>query len=337
MRNRPVALSLVIVMAALCAAGALGAAGPAGAGRAATSTGQRMPRAPGGDLGATRPLTPSELLFTPDSGLRMTNASNPRASVSVTGLVYLFYEDHSVVPSRPMIATALDGLTFGPGRERVQADNAYDPFRVHLPDGAWRNYLTQPPPQTNLVLSESGADGIHFTQDPGVRYTAVVSDNNTIGVHDEYVAPDGGVALLYVGDLYGLNNVRRAVSTDMGWTFAFEDGNVLGDAGGGGGPNSFVDEKSTALPDGRRRLFVMRQGTIYSFTTVDGYHYAQDPGVRARPSDYAALTLHDPAVVRLPDGRYRMYVAEQTSPGVFSLVSATSGVEWRAWLPAIVR
>ncbi len=95
--------------------------------------------------------------------------------------------------------------------------------------------------------------------------------------------------LLYVGDMQGLNNLRRAYSPpgDNGWNFQFDRGNILGDAGAGGGPNSYVDPKSLRLPDGRIRLFVMRQGALYSFISEDeGRTFQREEGVRLSPADF---------------------------------------------------
>ena len=79
-------------------------------------------------------------------------------------------------------------------------------------------------------------------------------DKGWMGVYDVYVDQQDRVVLLYLGDKDGLNNVRRAVSTDQGWTFTFQRGDVLGDAADArarGANAAFVDQKSTLLHDGR--------------------------------------------------------------------------------------
>jgi hypothetical protein len=284
-----------------------------------------------------------DLYFTPDSGIRMENASNPAASVDdETGTVYLFYEDHSTAPGQRMVATSPDGLNFLTGRPVTDADDPHFPYKVHLPGGKWRKYFFDV--QTAQLKSQSSTDGIHYAVDAGVRYRLQPADNGTMGVRDLYVDPSGGVVLLYIGDMGGVNNVRRAYSPpgDNGWTFTFEDGNVMGDADAGGGGNSYVDPKSILLPDGRRRLFTMKQGPlppqpgkravgkIYSFISQDGKSYELEPGVRLQPDDFTELavwSLNDPVVVRLPDRRYRMYVAALVSDANgtrVSIVSATT-------------
>jgi len=273
----------------------------------------------------------SDLRFTPDPGFRVENASNPAASVDPqTGTVYLFYEDRTTTPGQRMVATSSDGLNFANARPATDADNLHFPFHLRLPDGTWRQYFFDP--QAAALKSQSSAGGIHYTPDPGVRYTAHPSDNGKVGVHDEYVDPFGGVVLLYIGDMQGVNNIRRAYSPpgNNGWTFTFEDANVLGDAEAGGGGHSYVDPKSILLPDGRRRLFTMSQGPlppqpgersvgkIYSFISQDGKSYDLEQGTRLQADDFtefAVWSLNDPVVVRLPDGRYRMYVAALVDGG----------------------
>jgi len=110
--------------------------------------------------------------------------------------------------------------------------------------------------------------------------------------------------------------------------FTFDRANILGDADQGGGANSYVDEKTIRLADGRLRLFCMRQNTIYSFiSNDDGYSFSREPGARLERSAFSGATLttlNDPVVVRLADGRYRMYVASLRSDNVWVVVSATT-------------
>ena len=109
--------------------------------------------------------------------------------------------------------------------------------------------------------------------------------------------------------------MRRAYSPpgDNGWTFSYERGNILGDHEAGGGSRTYVDIKSVGLPDGRRRLFVMRGGTqILSFISdIELRSFSLELGVRLSKDDFTELeviSLHDPMIIRLPDERYRMYL-----------------------------
>lgn len=275
-----------------------------------------------------------DLAFTPDPGVRVPAASLPKPFVDETGRVHLFYEAQTTQGGRAMYAVSDEGLTFAAGRLQQPADLQYHPFRTRMPNGVWRMY-TQDPRNPIELRSNSSGDGVVFTGDAGLRYQVQPDDRGWMGVYDHYVDPRGRVVLLYLGDKTGLNNVRRAVSTDQGWTFTFARGDVLGDSADArtrGASRAFVDQKTTPLHDGRRRLFAMRSGcAIYSFVSSDGDVYDREPGARVTTTAFGDLpirSLHDPVVVRLQDGRYRMYVAaalqNTTGPDGSVIVSATT-------------
>jgi hypothetical protein len=263
------------------------------------------------------------LIFTFDAGYRVLDATNPAAGIGADGVYWLYYTDHAT--GRPMVTTSANGLSFGTAS--VAATWANDSRNTLMPDGkTWRRYAYDP--RTVLMTSSKSSDGITFTSESGTCYTPQPQDNATLGVYDAFSDPSGNVVLLYIGDLFGRNNIRRAVSHDGGLTFTFERGNILGDDNAGGGGNSYVDEKTTRLPDGRLRLFTMKSLTIYSFLSIDGgYSFSLEAGARLRPSDFKGgtlNTLNDPVVIVLPDGRFRMYVAALRSDNVWVVVSATS-------------
>jgi hypothetical protein len=263
-------------------------------------------------------------VFVFDSGFRVLNATNPAPGVDpVTGQVWIYYVDQ--IAHKTMLRISDDGLTFGNASEPSSWKN--DSRNTLMPDEkSWRRY--QYDPRAATLGSSVSSDGANFVAESGTRFAPQPDDHGVIGVYDLFSNHNGDVVLLYLGDLPGKNNVRRAVSHDGGLTFAFDHGNVLGDDDAGGGPNSFVDQKSLRLPDGRLRLFTMRKNTIYSFiSNDDGLTFAFEPGIRLQFADYkeAALTsLNDPVVVRLRDGRYRMYVASLRSDNVWTIVSATT-------------
>jgi hypothetical protein len=263
-------------------------------------------------------------VFVFDSGFRVLNATNPAPGVDpVTGQVWIYYVDQ--IAHKTMVRIANDGLNFGAATEATSWKN--DSRNTLMPYGKrWRRY--QYDPHTTLMTSSVSSDGANFIAESGTRYAPQPDDHSVIGVYDLFSNHNGDVVLLYIGDLTGRNNVRRAVSHDGGLTFAFDHGNVLGDDNAGGGPNSFVDEKSLRLPDGRLRLFTMRKTVIYSFiSNDDGLTFAFEPGARLQFADYKEATLtslNDPVVVHLPDGRYRMYVASLRSDNVWTIVSATT-------------
>lgn len=257
------------------------------------------------------------LRFYPDSGIRVDQASNPEAGVDpLTSVVYLYYEDRQAQGPGPRerVALSVDGLEYQPGS--VPRDHANDPRRVLLPDGNWRMYQLS---RAMTLTSTYSTDGVSFVSEPGIRYALAPEDRGSMGIYELFADSSGGIVMLYLGDLLGSNNTRRAYSRDNGLSFQFERGDVLGDAALGGGARSHVDLTSILLPDGRRRLFTMQGGNgtpqIHSFVSSDeGRSFAQEPGPRVSSSDWTEFPvfgLYDPTIVRLPDGRYRMYVCGQ--------------------------
>ena len=278
----------------------------------------------------TRELLPALLSFAPDSGIRMNLAALAKATIGEDGLTYLFYEDKSMERLKDPIASSHDGLVFGEGES--SDSSVRHPYAVHLPDGTWRNYILS---KDNVITSESSVDGKEFTEDQGIRYSPSQVDKGTLGTYDVFVDRDGGVVLLYVGDLRGLNNVRMAYSPpeDNGWSFSYAWGNVLGDDDAGGGSRTYVDIKSVELPDGRRLLTAMKGGShIYSFISdVTLKLFTLETGVRLSASDFTELdvvSLHDPMVTELPDGRFRMYlhlhIRDEKGADKTVIVSATT-------------
>jgi len=266
----------------------------------------------------------ASLTFVFDSGFRALNATNPAPGLDAsTGTFYLYYTDHQ--NGRQMVQTSTDGLSFTAAS--VAQDWRFDSRNTLMPDGkTWRRY--QLDLRTNTMGSSVSSNGVQFTAESGTRYSPVTQDKSSIGVYDAFSDRSSGVVLLYIGDLQGVNNVRRAYSRDAGLTFVFDRGNVLGDDNAGGGANSYVDEKAIRLPDGRIRLFTMKQNTIYSFISADdGYSFTKESGTRLERSAFGGATLtslNDPVVVRLADGRYRMYVASLRSDNTWVIVSATT-------------
>jgi hypothetical protein len=273
--------------------------------------------------------------FTADAGERMTGASNAGVKFSTADTMELLYQDNTVTAGNTQkIASATassDWLNFTVSDANANGDN----FRaLKLPDGTCRAYgfnttkgLTNG--ETGLT-SRSSTDCVTFTQDSGNRYDLQSADNGTLGVYDLFNDSKGGVVLMYIGDMLGLNNVRRAYSTDNGMTFTFTNGDVLGDDNAGGGNNSYVDEKTAKLANGNILLVTMKAGSVYSFvSTDDGKTFTKETGVRLQPSDFTGMnlvSLNDPQIIALPDGRYRIYMtgtpADKTA--LASIVSATS-------------
>lgn len=251
----------------------------------------------------------------PDAGVRVEKASNPFATVdSATGITYLGYQDRSGGGDKFRMAS--DGLTFTSPTALTYNNRSVDSRRTLMPDGVtWRLY--QVDPTTGVMSSYKSTDGNVFTAESGTRYSAQTADAGSVGVYDLYTAGDGALVLVYVGDLRGKNNLRMARSTDNGLTFTFYKGNVLGDDDAGGGGSSFIDNKTMALPDGRRRMFTMRAAELQSFVTTDGYNWSRESGTRISYKDFATVgltiySLNDPVAVIDKNGKLKVYVAAST-------------------------
>lgn len=248
----------------------------------------------------------------------MEDASNPGARMNDDGTLDLLFESASL--RRGVVATAeesSDWLDFAV----TDTDADAGIFRaLKLPDGTCRAYgfdATKGIDGEGLT-SRSSKDCVTFTEDEGYRYLLQPADKGKMGVWDLFVDSEGGVVLLYLGDMLGLNNVRRAYSTDGGWTFEFTNGNVFGDDDAGGGARSFVDDKVVVLPDGNIRAITMRGGSVYTFlSTDDGKTFGYE-GEALSPDDFTDgnyVGLFDPQLVLLPDGRQRIYVTAQVETG----------------------
>ena len=258
------------------------------------------------------------------------------------GTISLLYEDHTGDSPAQYVVTSEDGLLFSDRGESV-SNSVGGQFRAkQLPDGTWRGYGydTTKGIEGGCLTSQSSSDGVTYTQDEGCRYTLQEEDEGWMGVYDFFADSKDNIVLLYLGDKENLNNVRRAYSTDGGWTFTFTNDNVLNDEDLGGGSMSYVDEKVIVLSDSRVFLVAMQQGDIYSFISEDdGVTFQRYKEILLEPSDFVseeygvASSLHDPQIIALEDGSLRIYVTAffkndtvTKEDDVQSIVSATTKV-----------
>ncbi len=255
-------------------------------------------------------------------GMVLETASNPGAKVDDDGNVLLLFEERGDdISGKNGIAMASedsDWLSF------TVVDESADigAFRaLELPDGTYRAYGVDPTKGVaegyGCFTSRSSQDGVTFTEDEGCRYVLQDFDHESIGVYELFVNSDDDVILIYLGNLrgpvdaqWGKNTARRAVSTDGGWTFEFDRGYILGDEDDDEA-DAYVDQKVISLGNERWRLISMSGGQIYSFISEDdGYSFVLE-GQILTTNDFAQYdigSLHDPVIVQLPDGRFRIYV-----------------------------
>lgn len=276
--------------------------------------------------------------FEMDEGIRIDGASNPAVGISEDGEVYLFHNNTAdtnwfdELGSMQPVGYSEDGLEFELIGKSPQTD-FYHPSKVQLEDGTWRKYIAKSSTakdntgEEGNVTSKTSEDGLTFADDDGLRYEGYESDNGTMGVNDFFLDSKGGVVMLYIGDMGGADNTRRAYSEDT-WNFEFEDENVLDDIDAGK-HWVHVDPNTTPLSNGNRLLITMvrgentvpaiglqRVGLVYgTVLDEDGYPISQ-PQLLFDYSDYDEFnvwSLNDPVAIQMPDGRIRIYVAALVS------------------------
>jgi hypothetical protein len=273
-----------------------------------------------------------DLTFTPDTGFRIENAAIPRIFYDSLDGKYFLYFDNSPGPGSKY-EVSYDGINFYGSYFQLPPSVFSDTSFQHNPKindlhaGISRNYWKYGASDT--IVSNSSTDRITFSADTGFRYILMPNDSGRMGVNDFFKLSGDSVTFIYIGDLFGRNNTRLAVSDDNGISFQFVCNNIFSDYFAGGGGNTYVDVKSTYLDDGSVRIFTMKGGDkLYCFRTINGIDYIPEGNI-LKASDFSWTTLYslnDPHCIKLPDGRYRIYVAARTEAGapLYSIVSATS-------------
>lgn len=180
----------------------------------------------------------------------------------------------------------------------------------------------------------------------GVRVEAGPSGAlDSLGVDNANIVqlPNGMLRMYYMGaepsptNLFGVKtHILSAVSSDGGLMWAKETGSRL--SPGGFNDRYFVWEPEVVmLPDGTFRMYYGAYGdspiSILSAISSDGVNWTKENGVRVAPGGvFDGLAVGSPDVIRLPDGRWRMYYSGSndgaTTAG--SILSATSvdGINW---------
>ncbi len=248
-----------------------------------------------------------------------------------SGVYRLFYTSMGEIYS----ASSTDGFDFTVdsgkrvakgGATDPDKDSAANPVLIQLGENSFVLFYEGTSGNTRVVLSATSTDGLDFTKQSGIRYSGTDADGGIVSAFDIIRESDTLLRMYYVGDWYGKNNVRTAVSHDNGNTWTFEQGNICGDDDAGGGPNSFVDPDIVKLPGGGYKLYVKKGADkIYSFSSTDGVNFTQDAGVRLQASQFAGLgvtALLDPDTLVFADNSMRMFCGAGTVGIVSALATA---------------
>jgi hypothetical protein len=196
--------------------------------------------------------------------------------------------------------------------------------------GATPTLTVTPSPTSSTTPT---ASGLNFVPDSGIRVD--YASNPAAKV-------EAGTVYLFYEDRSVTPGQTLVASSSDGLNFS-----------AGVNPTSvpIIHPYTVHLPDGtyRRYLWDQQAGVIRSESSPNGLQFTSDPGVRytLHSSDHKTYTLepgtrlkwsdftefdisslNDPVVVRLPDGRHRMYVAAMIADGAgghkWAIVSATS-------------
>jgi hypothetical protein len=235
------------------------------------------------------------LNFTADSGTRVTGGSVPCIVKLPSGVYRLFYNYNGEIYS----ASSTDGLNFtvDPGKRVAKGgttdpdrDSAGNPVLIQFGENSFVLFYEGASGNTRVVLSATSTDGLNFTKQSGVRYSGTSADGGIVSAFDIIKESSTFLRMYYIGDWFGKNNVRTAVSADGGNTWIYEQGNICGDDNAGGGPNTYIDPDIVKLPSGGYKLYVKKGADkIYSFSSTDGLAFTQDSGVRLQASQFSSL------------------------------------------------
>jgi len=209
------------------------------------------------------------------------------------------------VRNQIVVALSRDAVTWSYKATRLTGVDdlipmAVDPTVERTPEGAYRLYFTSAPRDAGFEGARSYSalsnDGFTFAREEGERFAAdgqMALDPNVLLIGDTWHYFAGGVP--------GSN--FHATSAD-GLSFTRADDFAM---------ESILMANGLAVDGGYRYYgFVQqRDGSSYirSLFTTDGVNWTVDPGNRLELDTAAGLEsagVKDPAVTRLPDGRYMM-------------------------------
>ena len=203
-------------------------------------------------------------------------------------------------------------------KEGVLISGGYcDPEVVALPDGRYRIYYGTTPeihPGPVVIYSATSSDGLTWENDPGIR----LSD----GAMPSVVRLDNGNWRMYYS---GFGGIRSAISGEDGLTFTEEGVRIEN--------HDDIQVRSSTvmrLDNGSWRMYYCEDSLyIHSSISNDGLTWVKESGTRiaGTVAPFYGLeggTIDGPDIVRLPDGRFRLYFWSGRSTG--SQVQKADGI-----------
>jgi len=251
------------------------------------------------------------LTFTPANQSLADQADVPDAITTPDGeiRVYFIIMCPEEVRNRIVVAVSRDAVTWAYKKTLLTGMDdliamAVDPTVERTPEGKWRLFFTSAPRDANSESARSYSaisdDGFNFAREEGERFAAegqLVLDPNVLLIGETWHYFAGGVS--------GSNH--HATSSD-GLNFTRAKNFVM---------ENILMANGLAVDGGYRYYgFVQdqRDGSSYirSLFTADGVTWTVDPGNRLElnaSNGLESVGVKDPAVTRLPDGRYLMVYA----------------------------
>jgi predicted GH43/DUF377 family glycosyl hydrolase len=252
--------------------------------------------------------------------------------------------DYRTSPASILSAFSLDGDTWEPEpgvrlapHESGASLRVVCPDVIPLPDGGWRMYFEgQPHVGPSSIMSAYSGDGLEWEHEPGIRFGDW--DVHYGSPRCLYFEADGrmqyrlyfhsAIALPHAG-VQSDKTIISAISDD-GVHFKRELGARI----------SQTTEFETAtvyapevlrLGDGTYRMYYAgwsadpMHGRILSATSPDGLTWTKDlePSV-VFGGLWDTLKCSEPCIMRLPDGRYRMYYEANDAHGIWRILSAST-------------
>lgn len=179
---------------------------------------------------------------------------------------------------------------------------------------------------THVFYRATSTNGVTFVKSPSTPVlTAETDELGFISVPDLISISANKLRIYFVA---GGDNIESATSTDAGLTWKREGKIALK----GIDTPQRVDPDIIAIKGGYRLFFATGpKGTsgglsnlrVRSATSADGTHFIVESGDRVGVASSSQIRL-DPDVVKLSDGRLRIYFGESTTGGGFDLHSAIS-------------
>jgi hypothetical protein len=275
------------------------------------------------------------LYWTKEVGDRVREATSS-CTLFIDGEYWMFYTGDGI-----RLAKSRDGLSFKDQGTVISSEKrgvASNPAVFKTMDGryrmlyeveeeggmSWVGGFWRSIPGNRRLYSAVSDDLINWSREEGVRFQDY-SDSGKPGelftsVPEVIRLDDRTLRMYYTTGLYS----STALSFDDGLTWVKESDIRFGGM-------VVLDLEIVRLPEGAYKLFFVTASDpefsrqwVKSASSADGVNFTVDYGDRVIPSTGNSNVV-DPDVVRLRDGRYRMYYGESKGPlGGFSIKSAVS-------------